>query len=536
MSATPKMKSRHKSFRQSMSQLHTWAGLALAGLMYFIFVTGTAGYFHYELDRWLQPERPLAAKRLTDDVFLFPADNREPVTRSTSQLIDLASERLALSAGTDVVWWGLLLPDVRHGNLWIEWQPPRRADGTRPERKAEYLSFDSNGAPQWIRPRATGGGEALYRLHWRLHYLPEKIAYWIIGIASMAILVGLITGVVVHRKLFTEFFTFRLFHQARTWLDLHNLSSVLALPFFIMITYSGLLFFMLIYLQPLVEWRYTDSSQAVKEFQQRALPKPPPRRKLFQPEEQLPLSNLFASYRSLSPMPITQLYVLHPGDKHAQVSLYIPPQSPVPRTTEPDRIMIDGTNGERLEPEAHHHTALASVYETLINLHEGLFASIGTRLLYGLSGLLGCIMIASGVIFWLRKPRPSRPYPQRVAKFYGVILLGLPVAVAGYFWANRLLPLDLPERQEWELHVLFILWAAMVPLTYFSVRRVWMLLSLLAGLSWALLPLLNALTTEHHLARSLWHQDWVLLGIDTTMLLTGLCFLIGAAALRQSKR
>jgi uncharacterized iron-regulated membrane protein len=45
-------------FRQSMSWLHTWSGLILVWMMYFIFVTGTVGYFDIELDQYMQPELP----------------------------------------------------------------------------------------------------------------------------------------------------------------------------------------------------------------------------------------------------------------------------------------------------------------------------------------------------------------------------------------------------------------------------------------------------------------------------------------------
>jgi uncharacterized iron-regulated membrane protein len=46
------------SFRQSMAWLHTWAGLLLGWVLFFMFLTGTAGYFDTEIDRWMQPERP----------------------------------------------------------------------------------------------------------------------------------------------------------------------------------------------------------------------------------------------------------------------------------------------------------------------------------------------------------------------------------------------------------------------------------------------------------------------------------------------
>ena len=47
-------------FRQAMSWLHTWVGLTLGWVLFFIFLTGTVGYFDTEIDRWMQPELPQA--------------------------------------------------------------------------------------------------------------------------------------------------------------------------------------------------------------------------------------------------------------------------------------------------------------------------------------------------------------------------------------------------------------------------------------------------------------------------------------------
>ena len=47
-------------FRISMTWLHTWAGLVFCWLLYFLFVTGTLGYFDSEIDLWMTPEAAVA--------------------------------------------------------------------------------------------------------------------------------------------------------------------------------------------------------------------------------------------------------------------------------------------------------------------------------------------------------------------------------------------------------------------------------------------------------------------------------------------
>ncbi|XOT98199.1 PepSY domain-containing protein, partial [Alcaligenes pakistanensis] len=42
-----------------MAWLHTWVGLVVGWILFFVFVTGTAGYVDDEITRWMEPERPL---------------------------------------------------------------------------------------------------------------------------------------------------------------------------------------------------------------------------------------------------------------------------------------------------------------------------------------------------------------------------------------------------------------------------------------------------------------------------------------------
>lgn len=77
---------------------------------------------------------------------------------------------------------------------------------------------------------------------------PRDLGIWTIGLAAMAMLVALISGIVIHKKFFKDFFTFRPAKGQRSWLDAHNATAVLVLPFHLMITYTGLVIFYLIYM------------------------------------------------------------------------------------------------------------------------------------------------------------------------------------------------------------------------------------------------------------------------------------------------
>ena len=44
--------------RQTMSDLHIWAGLLVGWLLYAMFLTGTVAYFRDETSQWMRPELP----------------------------------------------------------------------------------------------------------------------------------------------------------------------------------------------------------------------------------------------------------------------------------------------------------------------------------------------------------------------------------------------------------------------------------------------------------------------------------------------
>ena len=56
-----------------------------------------------------------------------------------------------------------------------------------------------------------------------------KVPRWIVCFASLFMLIALISGIVIHKRIFKDMFVFRANKGSRSWLDVHNLSSVFAI-------------------------------------------------------------------------------------------------------------------------------------------------------------------------------------------------------------------------------------------------------------------------------------------------------------------
>ncbi len=202
-----------KSVRQSMAWLHTWSGLVVGWVLFAIFVTGTASYYRAEISHWMRPE-------LSEPT----ADPATAATRAAAYLKRQMPDALA---------WSVKLPTTEHPSTEVYWwnHPGRtvspRAARSRHRRGISGARHPGRRFPLPLPFRAEPAAD--------LGTLDRRTC-------AMILLISLITGIITHRRIFADFFTFRRDKSAqRGWLDAHNVVGVLALPFHLMIVYTGLI-------------------------------------------------------------------------------------------------------------------------------------------------------------------------------------------------------------------------------------------------------------------------------------------------------
>lgn len=503
-----------RGVRQSAAWLHGVAGISVGWIVYFIFLTGTLGYFDTEIDRWMRPELPLSGDELSQE-----------------DALALGIRYLQAAAGGGGRW--SVYPPNGHETrqLSVTWSTPPDAAGRAAER--EDLLDHRTGLP--LATRATGGGQALYRLHHSLHYLPSSFTIWIVGLAAMTMLVATVTGTMARRRLFRDFIGLRAFRSPRSWLDIHNFLGVAALPFNLMIAYSGLVFYMFTYMAFVVSATYGPGGQ--QDFFDQAFGNPdlPPAAGV--PEPRMPIAQMYRETEAAwGESPLRLMTVYHPGDANARVVFT---RKHVDLTSAGGRMIFDGTSGQLLS-RTDARSGPTAVNDALLALHEGLFAGSGLRILYFFAGICGTATIGAGLVTWVARrkarlsagARSAAPLLLAVERLNIGTIVGLPAAIGVYLGANRLLPLTLADRAAWEMHSLFIAWASMLLLPWLMpVARAWRtLLGLAAGVLF-LVPAINAIVTDYDLAASIGARAWDVAAIDLTML--GIASILAWAALRQ---
>lgn len=503
--------SKRAGLRQSMANLHTWTGLLAGWLLYAVFLTGTLSYYRDEISVWMRPE--LASPH---------------ANATAAQTVDGIALHLAQIA-PDSPQWLISVPGKRGNAARALWR-----DG------AGFVegTFDPVSG-QRVSVRDTLGGDFFYSFHFNLYYMPPVIGRWIVGAMAMFMLISLISGVITHKKILADFFTFRSGKGLRSWLDAHNAFSVLALPFHLMITYTGLVTLALLYMPWGMKVAFpTQAARNAAVSQINAFVPPGERSGLHVPLARIaPMIRLAESRWGAGN--VRNITITNPGDRSARVLVARSETGRV--STSPQFLLFDGTDGHLLRVQDRVGPA-AETRGVLYALHIGRFADRSLRALYFMLGLAGTAMVGTGLVMWTVKRRRKladgerAPFGFRLVEQLNVAtIVGLPIAITAYLWANRLLPDSLAHRADREVCVFFVAWAtAFIHVAFRTPARAWGELIACSALLLALLPCADLLTTHGLLFSRLIDGDCLFACFDLTLLAFAMLFALLAMRVRRS--
>ncbi|ATO18444.1 hypothetical protein BS636_01535 [Acinetobacter sp. LoGeW2-3] len=578
--------------RQSMSWLHTWASLILGWLLYAIFLTGTLSFFQNEISTWMKPE----------------------FHQSVPQKSQIEQTRVALDYlqqhHADAGSWSIQLPNARQNVTTIsirgvDEDPRARRGGTR-------ITLDST-TGEVLEARETRGGSFLYRFHFELYGLPRTWARWIVGIATVLMLVAIISGVITHKKIFKDFFTFRPGKGQRSWLDAHNATAVFALPFHIMITFSGLLLLLFTIMPWGVNQIYENRGAFLQEQRKSLIlgndnkaesneerggmsgrgghgparsegeerdsdntenrsergdmqarsEHSEGRRERHEGEQRRPRGENArgdgeyrhgrGEGRRERPAPLTDLApvfetaqqewpnnevatitIIKPNTNKAEIELKALNGVSVAYRSIYPSLAFNGVSGELKEDQTTLKTPSVAngIYNIFTSLHEARGVDLALRWLLFMSGVVGTLMVATGLILWCVKRAPQqqkqgyKSFGYRLVEVTNIAaIIGLPIACAAYFYANRFIPADMEMRLNWEIRSFFIVWVLVLIYAILrNHRQAWLELLAFAAIVFALLPIVNVLTGGQALWNTIMNDQWVIASFDLSMWVLALIF------------
>jgi len=524
-------------FRLAMTWLHNWTGIVLGTLLFTIWWTGTLSVFDKEIDMWMQPETRIPV-----------ADQHLDVDQVISQIQDVRPDRQIES-------FRLYLPETRVPFFSVHADLAHDDEGHEHQTEQDHghESIDARLNPQSGDTLGDQQSRAASRFFYPMHYtlLSGAAGYIIVALATLFMMVLLVTGVVIHRKIFADFFTFRPKKKLRrSSLDLHNIAGTIFLPFHFLICLSGLAIFAGFYAGlPLRFVQLVDpANQTVKLYHQASDYGVYRRDAAGTPGEMAPIEPMVQRAEQIWTVRYEQsaeadrIDAYHYGDANAVIQ--VRRNFPSNRTdSRRDTVFFDGVTGEVLADFQASSVQKARAW--LEGFHQIRFDHWPIRWLYFAAGLSGCVLIGTGFVFWTasrtKKADTRQPVKIRLVEAMSVgSVTGIIVATGMYFIVNRLLATDIIKADsnwaEIEMRCFFYGWMLTFIHAFVRKQRAWAdqcgLITVLAVTA----VLFNWYTTGTNYLHDIQQGLWMVAGMDMALLVSAIVAALVCFQLRRPTR
>ncbi|MEP0393329.1 MAG: PepSY-associated TM helix domain-containing protein [Erythrobacter sp.] len=364
--------------------LHSWTGVALGIMMFFVAFTGSLALFHHEVEPWEDEAR------------------RGEITSTPVPVQPILIKWLEENAqGREPTFVSINLPHGEHGHF--DLFASFRDENDEFEQVRARFSSKSGEELQW---REEGANQLIYDLHRDLAW-PDMLGgrtagRVIVGLVGIAFLLLILSGIIAHTKITKELFTLRYLKSVRLkWQDSHKVLGLWSSPFAAMIALTGAFLGVVAILLPLVAFVTMKGDQkALEDALGLGLAEPAgisaPMLSVDTPE----LSN-----HAISGNPLAFAQYINWGDQNSTLRLvYESPKGLLGS----DTLIVDAVTGEAL-PDADLFTSGGSpfgyVLATFSPLHYGTYGGIALKLIYFALGLALAVMAALGNMMWLERRR-----------------------------------------------------------------------------------------------------------------------------------
>lgn len=455
---------------------HTISGITICALLYVIFFAGSFSFFRHEIRAWQHGVSYQSNKAIEKD-FDF--------------LLDSLRQSHTLK-GRDITFY--LQPQSFHASVNMSIskdttvrkpQPAGEAGQKRGRRgggDATFFSYDFHQAKPSSYAESYDMGEFLYRLHFlaQLNQVPIHVGYpfgyALAGLVSFLFLFALITGLLLHwDKIVSNFFIFRPWSKWKTvWTDMHTALGVIGFPFQFIFALTGIILIVnTVLVTPLSKYLY-DGKQDVL-FQELGFSDAATYDYLYRPIDQNfdinpYLGELQEKWKGSE---FSRIFIKNYGDESMHLIVHAKPDPKLNFAGEGKAIYRVKDNTLIYEKDPHTASSYKDKISSIIyHLHFGDFGGYPVKITFFILGIMGCIVIISGILIWLvARDKTNVPKRKRVFNFWAsnvfiaICLTMLPVT-ALTFIAVKVYP---QTDQSFIYSVYFYSW--LVLSVFYIIRR-----------------------------------------------------------------
>ncbi len=405
---------------------HTISGIIICAILYVMFFAGSFSFFKDDIAAWQTNESYVSHKGLVQKDYNYILDSLSRHHNLKGRDVDFTIQRHSMGA--------YVAMSASHDPALQKPKPKKKPEakrgggrGRRGDDDSAFFTYNFSQKKEADYASSYTMGEFLYRLHFLAQLnqvFPFRIGvafgYMIAGIVSFIFLFALITGLLLHwDKIRSNFFTFRPMAKWKTvWTDLHTVLGVIGFPYQLVFALTGIIlifnsFLIIPYTKLFYQGKedkiYQDLGYGVKaEYAYAGKP-------------------LLASFdinglvrqveQKWQKSDITSVAIRNYGDDNMHVVM----QSKAHTQAQlnglgeiiyrvRDQKVISETSP--LETPSYIQTLKGFIY----HLHFGDFGGRPLKVIYFALGIMGCLVINSGVMIWL-VARDKKNIPARKRKF-----------------------------------------------------------------------------------------------------------------------
>jgi uncharacterized iron-regulated membrane protein len=386
---------------------HTISGIIICALLFVIFFAGSYSFFKKEISAWqsnisyrAHQHKPIAYASLLDSL-----NQKHNLTgRDISLYFQEHSFNgyVDMSASKD----STLVPKAAPAKL-----EKGRGRGRGRGGDGAYFNYNFMKGDSKTYAQSYDMGEFLYRLHFlaQLNQVPIRIGapfgYLLAGIVSFLFLFALLTGLLLHwDKIVSNFFVFRPWSKVKTvWTDAHTALGVIGFPYQLIYAITGIiLIFNTAIIAPFSYLFYDGKTE-----------------KLYQELDYSDTREYPYTYHSLNKTIDIDAYVNQTRKlwkdpfiksilikNYGDTSMHIIIEGNANRKYSfagTGRIIYNIANDQVVYHKSplEKATYMDKVKSLIYRLHFGDFGGYWLKLVYFVLGVMGCVVIISGILVWL---------------------------------------------------------------------------------------------------------------------------------------
>lgn len=516
-----------KDTTRRILDIHGWSGVLLGLALYVVVFTGSIVVFYHELGEWSVSGHELS------DALSQPMD---------AKLVELAASvkpEYREEAGFFQNAAGQIIANF-HTHEKQESGPPREI-GVRfviDPNSLAVLSREEGYLDEMPEVAGTALVDFFAHLHINLH-APDPIGLYLTGILGLVLLISAISGVILHRHIIKDMFLSpRLSTRLLNTRDRHNLAGTWGVPFSIILAFTGAFFSFATTLGlPVIAMTAFggDQEKAIETI----IGIPPAEDPTPTPFVGLDTIIKQASHEDIAGAVPRFVSVMHWGRADAAV---LTTHNPTPENIFFSNHRFDGVTGEYLgeKPTLGTEDSAGGVLFGLMRvLHFGWFAGLLSKIIWVSLGLATCYVTLTGLQLWVQR-REAKNSWRTLSSLIAIIGYGTPIAMitaaVGFLIISAI---DPALMYSWTVNgfllgvgLSFLIGLLCQSFAAGSSTRVFQLLT---GVGLIALPLLRILTSERGWISSFTAGNGSVIGVDISLLITGVLFLAFGFGFKQKK-